>query len=707
MLYLTRQNGIPSSWSDTRYNHYLTNYVYQTIVFPLYSKLIYPLLGCKPKEIEKSKLYDASYADVTWFESFNGVRRALRFLDTPSSIVREYARWVEIDDTWLQHLGNMTIRIVLPFFKKLKSTIHDKIDFLPAQCRYFIDIETIAGYPKMQNRQFTDDPKEWLSSPSQSNYDTKWWTNAFIETYGNAITRQPLNLLSLREFTLCRWLWVTDGATRFSKLMLEDEIIKTKLGAAVTLSDAELLNHVFNINKNHRSIKSKIGVFIKPDEKGYKRRLIANLPLGAYIIAAYMRYLIVSFTGDEPNFMKLSPTPKDMIDVIELLKTKSYAMPLDESSYDYNVTNESWHGFINFMKYTFPENEAILLFEGYFEHAIWDYDGKKGVWNSGMPSGLALTSFVNSWMNYIKQKTVVNSTFHWAAGDDTLTFPADQELSLDYVGQEYKKFGSVAHPLKNWTSYHYAEYLKRFYTMYGTTAYPARVYSSLIWAGTERFYLPSDRLPELAELFKQFFDRLGKHMDEDYVAADLCRSVSNKVSGFTKQIAKQWLHSPRIHGGFGKLPYCDKAFTWHVEQTRRYKYRNNLIRLPDVTKHFGKVDLKITTFKFNPTISFKTGPRYNLPPILTLDDWERRLNREDFNIRGPFASLAIENVPLPTIDFISTDIMSQLAQQGRYNVYPNLHGNWNSIANRCIVASYALVSNAVNLMRTYKVSSLI
>lgn len=681
--------------------------MYHTIILPLYSKLIKPLIGLPADKIAKSKLYDASYADVTWFDSFNGTRRALRFLDTPSSIVREYARWVEVDDTWLQHLGNLTIRIVLPFFKKIKSTIHEKIDYLPAQCRYFIDIETLAGYPKMQNRQFTDDPHEWLSKPSQSQYDQKWWTDSFVYTYGLAITRQPVNLLSLKEFTLARWLWVTDGATRFSKLMLEDEVMKTKLGAAVSLTDDELLSHVFNINKNFQSIKSRIGVFIKPDEKGYKRRLIANLPLGAYIIAAYLRYLIVSFTGDNPIFMKLSPTPLDMIDVIQLLKAKQYAMPLDESSYDYNVTNESWHGFINFMKLTFPQNEAIQLFENYFEHAIWNFDGEKGVWNSGMPSGLALTSFVNSWMNYIKQSTVINSTFHWAAGDDTLTFPAKQDLSLDFVSDEYNKFGSVAHPLKNWTSYHYAEYLKRFYSSYGTTGYPARIFSSLIWAGTERFYLPSDRLPELAELFKQFFDRLGKPMDEDYVAADLCRAINNKVSGFTKNIAKEWLHSPRIHGGFGKLPYNNKAFTWQVEQTRRYKYRNNLVRLPDVVKHFGSISYTISDFKFNPNTSFKTGSRYHLPPIYTIQDWEKRLNREDFDLKGPFASLAIENVPLPCIDLISTDIMSQIAQQGQFNVFPNLHGNWNTIANRCINASLSLAMSAINLLSFHKLSSLL
>lgn len=70
-----------------------------------------------------------------------------------------------------------------------------------------------------------------------------------------------------------------------SKALLDGSPVKTKFGAAISMSDSELLNVAM-------SPDSKIGVFLKPDEMGYKRRLIANVSLGGYLAAAYVRYVL-------------------------------------------------------------------------------------------------------------------------------------------------------------------------------------------------------------------------------------------------------------------------------------------------------------------------------------------------------------------------------------------------------------------------------
>lgn len=653
------------------------------------------------KDETQHPLYDETYADISWQDTFNGVRRALRFLDSPQSIVCEYTRWVGMPSDWLLKLLPLNIRIVLPFFKKLKLKIHHNIDTLPPAWRYFIDIEILAGYPKQAWRQFTDDPKLWLSTPSKTQYTKEWWCNQFSSTFAANAQHCAGTLLTLEQFTLSPWLWVTSGATKYSKLTMDGEIVKTKLGAAVSNSDNELLHYVFDINDNHLKDFSKIGVFIKPDEKGYKRRLIANLPLGGYIIAAYIRYLITSYVTDTPRFMNLSPTPQDMVDVTQLLRAGHLAMPLDESAYDYNVTTESWEGFIMFLESYFPFNKGVQLFKNYFKHAIWEFDGKQGIWNSGMPSGLALTSFVNSWMNYIKQMQLEPGHINWAAGDDVLSFPYNEKLSLHYLEKEYAKFGSVAHALKNWKSHRYAEYLKRIYYKNGTSGYPTRIFSSLIWAGTERFFLPSDRLPELAELFKQFFDRIGRLMPENYVAADLSRAISSKVPGFNIEVAKQWLHSPRIHGGFGCIPYNNKAFTWIVENKYEKTVKNNRIRLPRPIIYSGKVSLSVGTYTLNQS-DFRLGPPLHLLPINSWEEWERRLNREDIDYHGPLQSLVMDVIPLPTIPFVSTAILSSIAQELGYNCYPNMRGRLNSITSRLVKASLFLAETMYQRMRTSK-----
>lgn len=644
----------------------------------------------KYSDIHKQFL-NLNYNDIPWSDTFNGTRRCLRFLKNPRSIIHEYFRWCGLkSSTIFERLLDYSIQIVLPFFDKLKQLLHQNITHLPPECRYFFDIPTIAGYPSMKDRLLTDNPHEWLSNPSQTIYTSQWWTNAFLKTFGQAIIKEPEYILTLNEFAHNRWLWVTDGATRFSKLEVDGETLKTKLGAAVSLTDQELDKLIEEAIERPNSLASVIGVFIKPDEKGYKRRLIANVPLGGYIIAAYIRYLIESFVGSTPLFMKLSPTIDEMINVIDILKTKRLALPLDESAYDYNVTRESWEGFFGFLHHIFPHNKGVKYFKKYFDVAFWQFDNEKGKWLAGMPSGLALTSFLNSWMNYIKQGTITPGLINWAAGDDVLTFPYNEEVSLEAISEDYAKFGAVANPIKNWKSTRYAEYLKRFYSSTGTSGYPARIWSSLIWAGNERFYLPSDRLPEITELFKQFFDRIGLPLNEKYVAADLSRAISNKIDGFDTNLAIKWLHSPRVHGGFGCLPYNSLTFTWEVGDVRSKQVKNNLIRIPRFLEYSGEVKLKVGTYKLN-TTSYRCGSSFKLAQVTTMDEWEKRLNREDIDYHGPFQSLIMDVIPLPSINFVSTTMMSSFASEMKFNSYPNLHGSWNTIASRLVNASLGLV----------------
>lgn len=653
-----------------------------------------------------TKLLDLTYADVPFSDTFNGARRALRHLDTPRSILKEYMRWCGVPDSCIIDTVDYSIQIVLPFFDDVKKTIHANINNLPPEFRYYLDIPTIAGFPPMKYRKMTDDPHLWLTDITHSSYSAKWWADAFNKTFGQTIIKTPDYLPTIEEFTHNRWLWVTTGATRFSKLVLDGAYVKTKFGAATSLSNSELDELVHKATVNIHKPESTIGVFIKPDEKGFKRRLIANVPLGGYILASYIRFLVTRFTGDYPAFATLNPSTRQMVDVFRLLQSGQIFYPLDESSYDYNVSRESWDGFFLFLDSIFPHNKGVRLFKTYFDRAIWAFDGKEGKWNAGMPSGLALTSFLNSWMNYIKQQEIIPGVINWAAGDDVLAVPYRQK-TLEQISDEYKTFGSVSNPIKNWFSDKYAEYLKRIYSARGSSGYPARIYSSLIWAGTERFFLPTDRLAELYELFKQFFDRLGLPMDERYVAKDLARAVSNKISNFNMYTALDWLHSPRVHGGAGRLPYNNLTFTWNVQNKHFGKIENNLIRIPRNISYSGAVTLTIGTYRLQSNVGFRLGPSYRLLPIENIQQWEARLNREDITYKGPFSSLVLDVIPLPSVDFISTSLMSQIAADFDFNSYPNLTGSWNAIASRLILASKALVQKVVSLMHENSLITLI
>lgn len=552
----------------------------------------------------------------------------------------------------------------------------------------------------MQDRQLVDDPVKWLSTPSRSEYSAEWWKKMFANTFSQNIIRVPVAFPSLTEYTLSRWKWATPGATRFSHLLLDGQKQATKFGAAVSLTDAELLDHVAQVGT---ASQPEIGVFLKPDEPGYKRRLIANVPLGAYIVASYIRDLFIAYVGLDPTFMKLSPSNQDKIDCVQLLREGRTAMPLDESAYDYHVTRESWTGFFDFLKSTFPGMLGPEKLEQFFNTAIWSFDGQKGRWLSGMPSGLALTSYLNSWMNYIKQITITPGDLAWAAGDDVLTFP-DRVKDLHTVADEYGRFGSDVNAKKNWLSQKYAEYLKVLYGVAGTSGYPARLWGTLMWAGVDRTFLPSDKLPELAELWKQFFDRIGIVMPTGYVACDLAAAVSKKVQHFGAKEGRLWLHAPRVHGGFGMLPYSKATFTWHMQVERNLKYENALIRLPRVTRYTDKVTLVVGESNLK-HMDYRTGQSLHLPPVNSLAEWERRLNGEDNPIKGPFRTMALDVIPLPTLPFVSTSNMASFAAQWGFNALPNITGEWSKIADRLIAASLGLAQLVAGWTETQSIST--
>lgn len=102
-------------------------------------------------------------------------------------------------------------------------------------------------------------------------------------------------------------------------------------------------------------------------------------------------------------------------------------------------------------------------------------------------------------------------------------------------------------------------------------------------------------------------------MDEKRVARDLSRSVSQKVDGFNSVVAREWLHSPRAYGGFGRLPYNDTVFTWQAKVLRRKKYTNVVIRVPDVNFYDSSVNL-VRTRKPIIYTGFRVGPPLRLPP---------------------------------------------------------------------------------------------
>lgn len=616
---------------------------------------------------------------------FNGVRRANQNIGRdPLKIMMSYFQLANLETP-----HNLPILLASPRSQALaalsafETFIHSNIDKFNPLFTAYLSLKSLTGYPLMKFRTQDDDPNAWLTILNQSSVTVEQWTVKLLNIFQTMQSQKPKTFISFEQFLDSPWLWTTDGSSSTSKLFIDDKLVRTKFAAAVSLSPQDIRKEV----KKALDAPTDIKVFVKPDEKGDKKRLIANPSLGGYLIAAYIRYLLEQWFSSEPPFMTGPTTIDQDLQVINLIRSHMNMLPLDESKYDYHVSREAWIALFKTLEITFPDNAGVKIFEAYFQNTQWWFEAQKGQWLKGMPSGLALTSILNSLFNYAKQSEI-QSAIHFALGDDALlaTF---QPVDLQQIAQYYQSYGSEVNANKNWQSHRYAEYLRHIYSSEGVLGYPARIYSSLIWALDTRTESPESKLNELTELWKQFYDRAYMHLNENQVAADLSRAISQKVSGFSHSVAKMWLHSPKVHGGFGRLPYNDSTFTWKHE-FNDHTVRGARIRLPrNLT--VKSTQLIIGKYKLTAATALAIGHPAPRKHIESLHDWEAAINNEDKPIKGPFADLCYSVIPLPSIDFVSTRAMSDFARRYHLNVFPALHGSWNRIATVLLNTSIHLV----------------
>lgn len=630
--------------------------------------------------------------DVPFSNIFNGVRRSFSDLKTPSEIFTNYFKIAKlVMPSSVKEILSAPANKAVPFLDYFTTYAKQHFDSFPPLVLAYCELSSLVGYPLPKFRKNEDDPVLWLTRDVNDQHSSSWYSGRMLQIL---TSNNPKPSLDYDSFVLSRWLWISDGATSNSHLSLNGEIIKTKFGAAVSLSDAELLKLAY------APAADDLSIFVKGDERGVKKRLIASVNMSGYLKAAYVRYLLQNL-GSVSSFMKDSLSLEDDLMVMDLLRRGNTAVPIDESKFDYHVSRAALLGFTDAISQLFPENSGVKVFCDWFLNMPrWRYEQERGFWLKGQPSGLALTSLLNSLINYCKQLDI-ESPVHWALGDDVLVFNSD--LTLEEIANHYATFGSVVNPKKNFKSDNYAEYLHFVYTKYGKTGYPARVYSSLIWSLEKTPVDPATRLFELTNLFKEFYDRAFLYMDEKLVSADLSRSVSRKLLGFNSRIASLWIHIPRCLGGFGLVPIIDHQFVLKHSETTRSYYCDSILRLPPVVKH-AKFSFRIVPFKTATNVRITSGPCANLPTITDLTRWEQRLNLDEPDVSRLQYQYGTATIPLPSIPFVSDTRMSVLARHYGCNAWPLVTGKAHSRLSRFLLMSQWLVVLATDLLLQNKVS---
>ena len=640
---------------------------------------------------------EGPWSRTLWGETFHGVRRCLQQFKEPSEIYLGYFKVGHLYPTI--DLTQFPYDAVVRIMSLWKHYYHTHIDYLPPIAHAYVELDTIAGYVLPEYRTQDDNVHDWLEHDTSDLHSPNEYCAKLVKFLEGSRKRPHEPLLTYADYIRSRWLWATSGANHESRAKLDGRLLNTKFGTAISLTDEELFQRVYA--SLHPTPKySQLSIFVKPDERGYKKRLIANTDIGLYLTTAYVRYLIEYLCGVKPSWFSGDVTFDMDLQVVHQLQLGNRAVPLDESKFDYHVSRAQWLGLAHALDALFPGNEGVKAFYIVLNRTKYQFGDIRGKWLKGMPSGLAITALVNTLFNQIKQQQIPSS-IHMALGDDVLVF--NDNVTLSALSEYYSGYGAEINVNKNWTSRQYAEFLHNLYFTNGRIAYPARLYGSMIFAQAFTDDTPLARLHQIASLFENLYLRFALPMDEQRVAKDLVRSVRNILPGFDHETAMLWLHIPKVLNGYGRLPYKDCEFVlFHNKQEKIY-YRDTILAVPPQIK-YTDFHFEIRSFIINKGVYYRRGRPFALPPIRSLEQWEQRLNLAEPGISKLKYKEGLSVIPLPSVDWISPSRLSVIASQEMFYAWPNCTGNRRAINQRLIAASLGLITQARTILAQQYVS---
>jgi len=463
------------------------------------------------------------------------------------------------------------------------------------------DLSSLYGYPKPHDRIGTSNVRRWLCIDDIKLSKDKV---AEIETDMKLILGPsnkgsfPYN--SLSDYALARQNWMNDGASKHSDLYVEDELIKTKIGVALSKNDKQILKLI----SKKQILKDGFHTSIKNDEKTTKRRYIMNAPIGLYIKQKYLlAKLLFLLYNIDPILYAYAIKNGGIASIQSELRNKEL-IPLDVKEFDVNISSQWYQIFKIVMLQYMPEEQTLIdeVFSYIGSMKVYDENNVfVGIWKKGVPSGMYWTSFLNSLINACVQYGLCRSNKHIypfrALGDDTLlkydvVYRNEQYNNeiieqhtqlLKYISKFYKfHYGMVVHIAKNWFTSGMTEFTKMIITELDVFQYPTRAYASMV------YFWPDSRnnnfiemLTSVSSIIKEYYDRIGI-VDMVYFKTLLFETTKTKAHihdksplKYSKKFLDYWLHTPTAYGGFGLLP-LDFTFTFK-HKTTNILLKNNAI----------------------------------------------------------------------------------------------------------------------------------
>jgi len=529
---------------------------------------------------------------------------------TIRSIFANYFKFCEYRNyTWLSTVFakmepavlNKVLSDLNTWAKKELSLVYPPKDWIK-----LCELSPLVGFPKNEERIFKQDIFLWLAKavpdpqiPNDFIYDNMKMLFGFKIKDGGSLAD-----VSFEEFLLTRWRWMNDGAAKDSILMINGEKIKTKKGLGLSVSNKRLLE----LASFDAIYKTGLRAFVKTDEKGLKGRFVVNAPFGLFV---HLKYVMDKVFKDFPRMNSRLPTYNKEVDKILVIQRSMsqgvFHIPIDFSAFDSTIHLKFFDTFVKVIRSLYPNDYEVLKSINILARSlrVIPVYNEKGInvgrWMNGVPSGLYITSFINSVINVVCQlyvEKLSNGKYKslFGSGDDgdlisTVT-PNLLELK-EYFG----KTGLEINIEKNWFAPGLTEFLKMIITTNQVFQYPARAFASVCWAYPSNFNNITiyGKMFTIASVWKEFFDRMLIY-DEELLINDLFNAIKGKLPKFGKKLIKDWLHIAPALGGFGLLPFVQNKRVIIKSQRKNLVAKNLINKRYPMVSDFIK-DVKIISME--------------------------------------------------------------------------------------------------------------
>jgi len=505
---------------------------------------------------------------------------------------------------------------------------------------YIVGIQTLYGWKEYDDPdEIVNKMRRWVNNDFKPKYQGNY--EVFLKKFRNNVRKilrwrsLPLEFDTTAEDYCTNIAETGTSGSAFdphgprAEVLYNGEEVKipnSKFAKSVALSVEEKMKRLFRKEKQIANVSQKVEFYPKV-------RLIVSAGYNTTLRMRFIdRWLSQWMKGYD--LTTLYQTKKDSLNMwmnFANNKTKDWNIPIDQTSFDHNVTKDMVLIMCNeqteLIRDKCINNEDILKVSKNLEYEL---DGgeitykniKTGKvtkldYKSGILSGWQFTAHFDTLANIAENMTAremadevynikIEQTLFNAQGDDQLVKCRTLRQAIALVCC-MRIMGFLIHPKKTFFSQHHNEYLRKYSKDGEINGYASRMVNGLLWI------YPGEKMPDqLVEKLSSTLDTWTKFCERvRFGKGILLKFLKSEYSGqkIDKETYNKYLSTDKIYGGaeltegkqylinttagklMGKVEIPDQGYKQFHQRFGQLQSREmeswilNVIKMPDVIKH--------------------------------------------------------------------------------------------------------------------------